>query len=137
MCAVIFSFVAAKSIGIANDYWAPMTALIIVRPAGRVTYTRMINRLLGTLLGCGVATVIIYLCHDNQYILLGSLIISSALAFSIQKAHYLLLSSLISSNIVFLIAIGFGDPIVTTEHRLIATSLGGLVALASVKLFRL
>ncbi|WP_040975558.1 FUSC family protein [Necropsobacter massiliensis] len=135
--AVISALLMAKAAGIANDYWAPMTALLILRPAGNVTLNRAINRLVGTLFGCGLATVIIYLFHDALFILLICLTLTAAAAFSMQKAHYALLSSMISATIVFLIALGFGDPIQTTEHRLIATLLGGATALVMGRIFRL
>ena len=54
-----------------------------------------------------------------------------------QKAHYALLTSMISASIVFLLAIGHGDPLATTEHRLAATFLGGAVAIALGRVFRL
>ena len=135
--AVVLALVMARDAGIANDYWAPMTALLILRPTSDVTLARAINRLIGTLLGCGLATAVIYLFHDALFMLLISLTLTAAAAFSMQKAHYVLLSSMISATIVFLIALGYGDPIQTTEHRLVATLLGGATAIVIGRIFRL
>ncbi|PJG84296.1 FUSC family protein [Conservatibacter flavescens] len=135
--SVMGSFVVAQHWGLANDYWAPMTALMIMRPSGQLTWSRSIARLVGTLVGCSVATLIIYLFHEQLLILILALVISSGLAFSLQKANYGVLSCVMSATVVFLIALGFGDPISTTEHRLVATLLGGGVALGMTKIFRL
>lgn len=135
--AVVLALILAKDAGLANDYWAPMTALLILRPSGEVILSRALNRLIGTLLGCGLATVIIYLFHDALFMLLICLTLTAAGAFSMQKAHYVLLSSMISATIVFLIALGYGDPIQTTEHRLVATLLGGATAIVTGRIFRL
>ncbi|TDQ57929.1 fusaric acid resistance family protein [Mesocricetibacter intestinalis] len=135
VAAVLLAYGAARWFAIANDYWAPMTVLMVIKPSGQITYSRMLNRFIGTFVGCLLATALIYLLHEQQALLLICLIISSGLAFSMQKAHYALLTCMISATIVFLIALGLGNPIATTEHRLIATVLGGIIALLMVKLF--
>ena len=135
--AVAMALYSAQSIGLKNDYWAPMSALLILRPAAKDTLSRGINRLIGTLAGCAAATVIIYIFHDSLSVLIFFLLLTVASAFAMQKAHYALYSGTVSATIVFLIAIGHGDPISTTEHRLIATLLGGAVAIVIGRVFRL
>lgn len=137
MLSVSLSLYIAKSAGIANDYWAAMTALIILKPDNKTTLDRMINRFVGTLLGCCFATLIICLFDDNYLILLLCLTLTSGAAFAMQKAHYALLTTMISATIVLLIGLGHGDPIAITEHRIIATLLGGGVTLIIGRLFML
>lgn len=132
--AVILSLWAARSAGLANDYWAAMTAILILRPDDKVTVQRAINRLMGTLVGCTLATMMIYCFDDRLVILMVGLVVTSAIAFSVQKAHYGLLSCVISATIVLLVALGHGNPIAITEHRIVATLLGGCVALLMSKL---
>ncbi|TCJ98429.1 fusaric acid resistance family protein [Volucribacter psittacicida] len=134
--AVNFSLYIAKSAGLANDYWAAMTALIILRPDSKTTLERAINRFIGTLLGCCFATLAIYGLQDNALMLLSLLALTSGAAFSMQKAHYALLTSMISATIVLLIGLGSGDPVAITEHRIIATLLGGGVTLIICRLLR-
>ncbi|MGV6988248.1 FUSC family protein [Testudinibacter sp. P80/BLE/0925] len=135
--AVAAALYSAQYFGLKNDYWAPMSAFLILRPVAQATLTRGINRLIGTLLGCVVATLLIYAFHDNLPILVFFLLLTVAGALAMQRAHYGLFSFMVSATIVLLIALGHGDPIATTEHRLIATLLGGAIAIAMAKLFRL
>lgn len=119
----------AKYAGLSNDYWAAMTALMILKPDNKATFKRMIHRFIGTLLGCCVATLCIYLFHRNYLLLAALLTLTSGTAFATQKAHYALLTSMISATIVLLISFGHGDPLATTEHRIVATLLGGSITL--------
>lgn len=129
MIAVVLSLYVARSAGLANNYWAPMTAMLILRPTNDATLTLAINRFAGTLFGCILGTLIVYGLYDNYLAMLLCLLISASCAFSMQKAHYALLTSMVSATIVFLIALANGDPISTTEHRIVAMLLGGAVAI--------
>ena len=135
--AVALALYAAESMGLKNNYWAAMTVLLVLRPAAHDTLIRGTNRLTGTLAGCALATLLVYAFHESVHALVLCLTLTSAAAFSMQKAHYALLTSMISASIVFLLAIGHGDPLATTEHRLAATFLGGAVAIALGRVFRL
>ncbi|MDO5639681.1 MAG: FUSC family protein [Neisseria sp.] len=135
--AVALSLYAAESAGMKNNYWAAMTALLVLRPAAADTLTRGINRFIGTLIGCVAATLLVYAFHDAKPVLVLCLTLTSAAAFSMQRAHYALFTFMVSATIVFLIAIGHGDPLATTEHRLLATLLGGSIAIVGGRLFRL
>ncbi|TNG88480.1 FUSC family protein [Testudinibacter aquarius] len=134
--AVALALYTAQSISLKNDYWAPMSALLILRPTSQDSLKRGINRLTGTVIGCCIATLIIYLFHDNFVILLISLVITVGLAFAMQRAHYGVYSGTVAATIVFLIAVGHGDPIATTEHRLIATLIGGAIAIIVGRVLR-
>ncbi|SMB87451.1 Predicted membrane protein [Pasteurella testudinis DSM 23072] len=135
--AVATALCSAQYFGLKNDYWAPMSAFLILRPVAQATLARGINRLIGTLLGCVVATLLIYTFHDSLPILVFFLLLTVASALAMQRAHYGLFSFMVSATIVLLIALGHGDPIATTEHRLIATLLGGGIAITMAKIFRL
>ena len=135
--AVAASFYIAEHVGLKNNYWAAMTVLLVLRPAAHDTLVRGSSRLVGTLAGCACATLLVYAFHDSLHMLVLCLTLASAAAFSMQKAHYALLTSMISASIVFLLAIGHGDPLATTEHRLAATLLGGAMAIVMGRVFRL
>ena len=120
---------AAHALGIANSYWAPMTALLILKPGLQETQARGIARLGGTIAGCGVATLFAVAVDYSPSLLLIGMAISAGLSFAWQKAHYVMLSAAITATIVILLSIGHGGVIANVEHRLIATLVGGLIAL--------
>lgn len=55
---------------LANGYWAPMTALIVLKPRLHETRVRGLARLGGTVGGCILATLFAIACHDRPTLLL-------------------------------------------------------------------
>lgn len=135
--AVVGSLWLARQAGLHNDYWASIAALMVMRPGMHETSMRYLNRLLGTLAGCIVALVFIDQLHDETRWLAVGAVLSAALAFSFQKAHYALLTAMITMTVICLLAVGHGDPLQATEHRIEATLLGGATAMLAGLLLQL
>ena len=126
---VVLSLSAALALGLANSYWAPMTAMIVLKPGLHDTQARGTARLIGTLAGCAGASVFAILVHYSPLWLLGGLAMTSGSAFALQKAHYATLTSAITATVVLLLSIGHGQVLLNAEHRIVATLLGGVIAL--------
>ncbi len=135
--AVAGALWAARLAGLHNDYWASIAALMVLRPGMHETVLRYLNRLIGTLAGCIVAMLLILWLHDASWMLMICTVLTAAAAFSLQKAHYALLTSTMTATVIFMLAIGHGDPLAATEHRIEATLLGGSMALLAGYLLRL
>jgi hypothetical protein len=114
---------------LANGYWAPMTALIVLKPRLHETRSRGLARLGGTVGGCVVATLYAMLCRDQPALLLGGMTVAAGAAFALQKAHYASLTASITATVVLLVSLGEATPLVNAEHRIAATLIGGLLAL--------
>jgi hypothetical protein len=123
------AIVAAHMLGLANSYWAPMTALIVLKPGLHETRARGVSRLAGTLMGGGIATLFAAGAEYSQPLLFAGMTIAAGLSFAWQKAHYALLSAAITATIVLLLSLAHGGVVANVEHRLIATALGGSIAL--------
>jgi hypothetical protein len=123
------AIVAAHMLGLANSYWAPMTALIVLKPGLHETRARGISRLAGTLLGGGMATLFAIGADYSQPLLLAGMTMAAGLSFAWEKAHYATLSAAITATIVLLLSLAHGGVVANVEHRLIATALGGTIAL--------
>lgn len=50
-------------------------------------------------------------------------------AFALQKAHYAALTASITATVVLLISLGETSPVANAEHRIVATLIGGILAL--------
>jgi uncharacterized membrane protein YgaE (UPF0421/DUF939 family) len=118
-------------LGLANGYWAPMTALLVLKPRLRDTGTRGLARLGGTLAGCVVATLYAMLCRDAPWMLIAGMAIAAGGAYALQKAHYASLTLSITATIVLLISLVDGAPLLNAEHRIAATLIGGALALTA------
>lgn len=127
---VAASLLVVHRLGLSNSYWAPMTALIVLKPRLHETHARGFARLTGTLAGCGLATAYAHVCGDSDWLLSGGIAVSAMAAFALQKAHYASLTTAITATVVLLLSLGHAPALANAEHRLVATLVGGTIALA-------
>lgn len=127
--AVLISLTVARMIGLTFDYWAPITALIVLKPGLHDTRARGGARLLGTASGSLLAIAWGLGFADNHHALALGAVVAIALSYTLQKASYEIFSACVTMSVVFLVSIGQGGPVINSEHRLFATVIGGLVAL--------
>jgi uncharacterized membrane protein YccC len=127
---VALSLTAANALHLANSYRAPRTAMIVLKPGLHETQARGLARLAGTLAGCAAASLFaIAIGYSAPWLVLG-LTLTAGSAFALQKAHYGVLTAAITATVVLLLSIGRGQVLANAEHRIIATLLGGIIALA-------
>ncbi len=126
---VSLSLVAARTMGLANSYWAPMTALIVLKPHLHETRARGVARLAGTIAGCLAASLLAWATGASPVVLLMGLGVTAGLSYALQKAHYSVLTAAITASVVMLLTLVHGDALQTAEHRVLATLIGGLMAL--------
>lgn len=124
------SLLIARHWGLANSYWAPMTAMLILKPGLRDTWARGGQRIFGTLAGCVGATVFVVAVGTQTWVMLPVLALTTGFAFAVQKGHYAVLTTAITATVVLLLALAHGAALANAEHRVIATLLGGGCALA-------
>jgi hypothetical protein len=125
---VALAWSIAHYLGLANNYWAPMTAMLLIKPGLHQTRTRGIERLTGTLLGCVVATLFVDLIGGRRDLELAGLALTAASAFAMQKANYAAMTAALTATIVLLTSLATGTVLLNAEHRIVATLLGGVVA---------
>lgn len=119
----------ARHFNLTNAYWAPMTALIVLKPRLHETGMRGLARLTGTLAGCGLATVYAHLCRDAPGMLILGMAVTATASFALQKAHYASLTTAITATVVLLLTLGHSSALTNAEHRMEATLMGGIIAL--------
>jgi len=132
---VSVALLVARALGLTNSYWAPMTAILILKPGLSDTQSRGVARLAGTFLGCLAATLFALLTENNPYLVVLGIAVTSGLAYALQKAHYGALTCAITATVVLLLSMGNGAVLANAEHRLVATALGGLIALGVSSIF--
>ena len=127
---VALSLAVARHFGLANAYWAPMTAMLILKPGLSETRTRGMARLSGTLIGCVLATLFAMAVGYSQPWLIAGVTLTAWAAYTLQRAHYSLLTSFVTATVVLLLSLAArGGVVANAEHRVIATVLGGVIAL--------
>lgn len=121
----------AEISGLARGYWLPLTVLFVLRPDFGSTFTRGLQRYIGTALGVVVATLITAALHPGPYAL-ATLITVLAFAFcAFLFANYGLFTLSITVFIIFFVAYaGVHDEFATALDRLLDTTIGATITLA-------
>jgi len=86
--AVGVATAVAQSTGWPHEYWIPMTVVWVARPDRHGTTTRVVERILGTLLGVGIAFVFIHLIGTGTVLTTIYILISSFLFLAFINALY-------------------------------------------------
>jgi uncharacterized membrane protein YccC len=121
----------AEISGLARGYWLPLTVLFVLRPDFGSTFTRGLQRYIGTALGVVLATLITAALHPGPYAL-AALITGLAFAFcAFLFANYGLFTLSITAFIIFFVAYaGVHDEFATALDRLLDTTIGATITLA-------
>lgn len=112
-----------------NGYWAPMTALLVLRPKWANTLSRGIARLTGTVVGatiCALLTTFRPLHHWEYFV---GVVLMAWACFVLQAVNYAAFSTFVTVYTVFLFGFGGFSEREAANMRLINTALGGCLAL--------
>ncbi|MFL5658361.1 MAG: FUSC family protein [Ktedonobacteraceae bacterium] len=112
-----------------RGYWIPLTALLVLKPDFRTTFARGVARLVGTMLGAVLTTLLVAVLAPTQELLVILDAIMAYLAFSFLYANYAIFSAFITMETVFLLTFVVPQPLETVTYRAIDTAIGGILAL--------
>lgn len=118
-----------KHYGIRNGYWAPMTAVLVLRPQWTATMSRGLARLLGTMVAVGIALGLAHLAPMPQLLVFVLVIVAAWASYSLQAVNYAAFSCFLTLYIVFLFRFGGFSQTSAAHIRLFNTALGGAMAL--------
>ena len=132
--SVVGAMLIAYGLHMDKAYWAPMTALIILKPKYHLTRQRGFERLAGNVLGCAIATGITFVIPQN--ILMGAnldvvlCVLGSGASYALIKARYAAFSLAVSFTVVMLLYSAHASALAGSEQRIYATVIGGLTSIA-------
>ncbi len=121
--------ILARGLGWRRPYWVPMTVALVLKPDFTTTFSRGLQRLLGTLIGLVVSTALFHLLHPSPAGQLAFLAVFAFLLRAYGQANYGILAIAITSLIVFLFAVSGVSPSEVILARGLNTLAGGLIAL--------
>ena len=107
-----------------------MTALLVLKPGLRDTQWRGAMRIGGTIAGSAAASGLALAFSSHPVLIAFTTGIASAGAFALPRANYAMFGFAVTLTAVLLIDLAQGDPLSNSKHRIVATIVGGLVALA-------
>lgn len=118
-----------------HGYWAPLTALMVMRPDFAQTYQRGVARLAGTLVGVTLAGTLVALAHPGQWVSVGLAVVAVCLMYLLLRTGYSIVSACTAAYVVFLLVIAGSRWQQTVAERAWLTVLGGLLAMLGYALF--
>jgi hypothetical protein len=118
-----------RRIGIQSGYWIPMTAVLVQRPAFSETFTRALARILGTLAGAWLGSLLIAYLTPTPIVLATVAAIFALLAFATNSVNYGLFAACLTGYIVFLLSLNQIPGTEIAHRRAWCTILGGVIAL--------
>lgn len=129
--SAVLAMLAAHAIGIPHSYWAPMTALVVLKPSLNDEFHSVLQRCIGTVAGAFIASLAVYLLHPGIGTLIFLTCVFATVAFSLNRVSYLFFSAGLTAYIVFMLSIAHTPELGLLAQRSAATLLGCAVALAT------
>ena len=121
----------ARLLGLANGYWVPMTALLVLKRDFQGTFVRGLERLLGTLAGAALATLLVHVLHLGLPMIGVLIVLFAWLGYALVNVNYGVYAVFLTAYIVFLLDFGGLSTHAVVTHRALNTALGGGLALLS------
>ncbi len=119
-----------RHINFPNAYWIGMTAVLIPKPEWASTAARSLLRSGGTLLGALVCTAIVIALHPHGEVLTALVILFLFLSYLLTNVNYGAFATVLTGYICFLLAIAHQPAHDVLQRRVLATVVGGTLAVA-------
>ncbi len=130
---MVVTLVAASEIyrrmGVQSGYWIPMTALLVQKPAFFETLTRGLLRVLGTVAGAVLASLLLAHSHLAPMDLAVCTAVCALFGYATNGVNYGLYSVFLTSYIVFLLGLNSMPGPEIAHRRAYCTAIGAGVAL--------
>jgi uncharacterized membrane protein YccC len=134
-CTLAAAMIVYRLSGLSHGYWIALTALIVLRPDFTTTATRGLSRIAGTILGAGLATVLVAAVRPDTSGLAVMFGVASFLAFVMVRVNYALFSVCVTGYVVFLLAFAALPAYSTAGQRVESTLIGGALAVSAYLLW--
>lgn len=130
--AMLIGYLLGDIFAVQNAYWILLTILVIMRPGYALTRDRFKQRLYGTLIGGGLAVLLVILIKNTTFYAILA-IITLVLAHSMIQRNYKTAAAFITLNVVFIYSLLRPDVLEVIQYRVIDTVVGAGIAFLSAK----
>ncbi|MGH6962054.1 MAG: FUSC family protein, partial [Dongiaceae bacterium] len=132
--AAVVAYAIAAWFALPQNYWAVMTAILVVQASIGASLGLALDRLLATLLGAAVGAALVALFGTAHLVAAASLFVAVLLLAFLASRRASLRLAPVTAAIVILSDPSHGEPVMAAAHRVIEIGLGSLVALATTLL---
>lgn len=127
--ALALAAAAARLVGLPHAYWAPMTALLVLKSDLHLTVSRGVARMTGTLVGMALVSTISVQLHPAPVVLCLMGVLFAWLCFTLIKVNYAMYSVCITAFVVSQLELGGLTGYEVAKERALGTLFGVSCAL--------
>ncbi len=131
----VAGYLIGTALPFGHGYWAPLTAVMTMRPDFSQTYSRAVARFGGTLIGIALATGIVQVAHPGTYLSGALAVLSAGLTYLLMRTGQIAAQACIAAYVVFLLGMGGEAWTQTVTERLLLTLAGGLLAMLAYAVY--
>ncbi|MEV5339520.1 FUSC family protein [Streptomyces sp. NPDC052676] len=128
-------YLLGTALPLGHGYWAPLAAVMVMRPDFSQTYSRAVARLAGTVLGVAVATAVVRLADPGTRMSAALAVLSAALLYLLLRTGQFAAQACIAAYVVFLLGMGGEQWTQTVPERVVLTLLGGVLAMLAYAVY--
>ncbi|MGW3494028.1 FUSC family protein [Streptomyces sp. NPDC001020] len=118
-----------------HGYWAPLTAVMVMRPDFSQTYSRAVARFGGTLVGVVLATGVVRLWPADPVVSGALAVLAAASMYLIRRTGQVAAQACIAAYVVFLLGMAGQRWTQTVPERVLLTLVGGLLAMLAYAVY--
>ncbi|MFJ5775095.1 FUSC family protein [Streptomyces sp. NPDC093094] len=118
-----------------HGYWAPLAAVMIMRPDFSQTYSRAVARFAGTVVGVAAATGVLQVAGPDPEVSGVLAVLSAALNYLVLRTGQFAVQMCTSAYVVFLLGMGGQQWTQTVPERVLLTLLGGVLAMVAYAVY--
>ena len=133
--AVLVGTVLFRVVNPTDGFWIPEATLFIMRPDIGLTWRRSQLRVLGTIVGVTLTTLLLVTLRPSPAEMATIAVIASVIAFSVQRVNFGLYITFVTCIFVFLTAFGGLPPRSAVLGRLVDNLIGAALAVAALALW--
>jgi Fusaric acid resistance protein-like len=118
-----------------DGFWIPEAALFIMRPEPRLTRRRAVLRIIGSVLGAALTTLVLVALRPDTTLLAVLAVVASGIAFSVQRVNFGLYITFVTCIFVLLTAFGGLPARTAIANRVVDNLIGAALAVAALWLW--
>ncbi|MEU6676715.1 FUSC family protein [Streptomyces sp. NPDC046925] len=131
----MLGYLIATRLPLGHGYWAPIAAVMVMRPDFHQTSARAVARLAGTLAGVALATGMARALGPDAQVFGVLAVVSAGLSYTLIRTGYAYSQCFTAAYVVFLLAMGGQAWEQTVPERVVLTLLGGALAMLAYVVF--
>ncbi|MCP9946926.1 FUSC family protein [Streptomyces somaliensis] len=128
-------YLLGSALPLGHGYWAPLAAVMSMRPDFGQTYARSVARLAGTLVGVALATGVVRLADPGAYASAGLAVAAAFATYLLLRTGYTATQVFLCAYVVFLLGMAGGQWTQTVRERVVLTLLGGALAMLAYAVY--